>query len=416
MFQETLFSFGFFVLSMHSIKSINTEKSKICSACGTSPVNHHFLFVSNTLEEILGRTEKLFSKLKSSFKLVRLADAVEKALHNLLALFGLVRYNSDIEKATTGRSRLVWEEAQRRGIHMEQVVVLGKYMDNYRAKINGKIFYFESLPIPPSLPQSGYSWVDDKYKLAKKLKNLGIKSPNTKKVSDLQSALHTFDEFNKPLIIKPKHGSRSRHTTTNINTKEELEKAFHLAREISPYLVMQEHLSGSVYRATTILGELVGFFRADPPQVAGDGLKNIQELITEKNKNRHASVSDIEIREELISCIKRQGYVLESIPRAGMNIDLIAKTGRMYGGYTREMLREVHPKMHQIFRQASEAIEAPVLGFDLIIEDPTKDPDNQHWGIIECNSLPFIDLHYFALEGPRINLAKNIWDLWEVDI
>mgnify|MGYP006366473691 FL=1 len=77
------------------------------------------------------------------------------------------------------------------------------------------------------------------------------------------------------------------------------------------------------------------------------------------------------------------------------------------------MLPEVHPKMHSIFKKAGEIVSVPVAGFDLIIEDPSSDPDTQNWGIIECNSLPFIDLHYFALEGEPVNVATFIWDLWK---
>ena len=77
------------------------------------------------------------------------------------------------------------------------------------------------------------------------------------------------------------------------------------------------------------------------------------------------------------------------------------------------MLPEVHPKMHDIFKKAGVAIQASIVGFDLIIEHPTEDPDTQKWGIIEANSLPFIDLHYFALEGTPNNIAIPIWDLWE---
>lgn len=178
-------------------------------------------------------------------------------------------------------------------------------------------------------------------------------------------------------------------------------------------MVAQEHLFGSVYRATVINNELVGFFRADPPRVTGDGKSTIAELIKIKNKNHHELLSDIEINQELLDFIKRQNHTLETILPSDTTIDLIAKTGRMYGGYTKEMLPEVHPKMHQIFKKAGEVVSAPVLGFDLIIEDPTADPDLQRWGIIECNSLPFIDLHYFSLEGEHINLAKNVWDLWD---
>jgi cyanophycin synthetase len=83
------------------------------------------------------------------------------------------------------------------------------------------------------------------------------------------------------------------------------------------------------------------------------------------------------------------------------------------GGYTREMLQEIHPKFHQIFAKAGELVRAPVVGFDLITTDPSADPDTIRWGIIECNSLPFIDLHYYALEGSPNDLAPKVWDLWE---
>jgi hypothetical protein len=42
-----------------------------------------------------------------------------------------------------------------------------------------------------------------------------------------------------------------------------------------------------------------------------------------------------------------------------------------------------------------------------------NDPDMQHWGIIECNSLPFINLHHFPIEGNPENVASKIWDLWK---
>lgn len=393
---------------------MNKNTKEICSACGTSPVNHNFLFVSNIVEEMMGQADKVFLNIKFVLRLDTLAYYVEKFLHVLLSTAGVIRYNTDIEKASTGRSKLIWEEARRRDIPMEQVVVFGKHVDSYRARIrDNSWFYFESLPIPPWLPQKGYYWADDKSILSEKLKKAGIPSPATKILKQWRGATKAFGELQKPLIIKPKHGSRSRHTTTNINTLQELKDAFYLAYKITPYMVLQEHLFGSVYRATVINNELVGFFRADPPTVTGDGKKNIEQLISEKNKNHHEKLSDILIQEELINFIKRQGYTLESILPNAKTIDLIAKTGRMYGGYTREMLGEVHPKMHEIFKKAGEVVNAPVLGFDLIIEDPTQDPDLQRWGIIECNTLPYIDLHYFALEGPVINLAENVWDLWQ---
>lgn len=392
----------------------HSNVKKVCSACGTSAVNHRLILTLGILEDTLGRIgDKLFN-FTSKKNWQGVATFVEKMLYALFTLVGIVRFNEDIEKALTGRSKLIWEEAKRRSIKMEQVVILGKHIEFYRAKINGKKFYFSSLPIPSWMPQEGYKWLDDKFILFEKLSSAGIAVPKAKKVLTLSSAINAFNLLRKPVILKPKNGSRGRHTTTNINTENDMRKAFALGREIAVSMVVQEHLKGSVCRATVVNNELVGFFRADLLHVKGDGHKSIKELIMEKNKNRLKEVSEILINEDIENFIERQGYKLDDVLSQGVIVNLSAKTGRMYGGYTEEMLPNVHPKMHDIFRKAGKIVGVPVAGFDLIIEDPTKDPDTQHWGIIECNSLPFIDLHNFALEGPRIDLAKNIWDLWNI--
>ena len=343
----------------------------------------------------------------------RISNLIVGGFVGFFRLLGLAHFSTDIEKAGSGRSKLIWEEANRRGILMQQIVMFGKPLEQYRAKIGNKFVYFQSIPIPSWLPQEGYEWLDDKFKLGAELEKVGVHAPKVRKARTWKSAERAFNELEKPMIVKPRSGSRGRHTTTNIKTLPEMKEAYDLAKQISPALVIEEHLFGSVYRATVIDGKLVGFFRADPPQVTGDGVHTIEWLIAEKNQKKSERLSDIEISDDTHSFIARHGYTLESILPKGLTLDLSAKTGRMYGGYTKEMLPEVHPKMHEIFTRAGGAVQASIAGFDLIIPDPTADPDTQKWGVIECNSLPFIDLHYFALEGTPINLAKNVWDLWE---
>lgn len=392
---------------------MNTLPSRsVCSACGTSPVNHRLARLTNIIDEFVTKTAgTFFSPVHIPYQNT-LVDITYGLLAKFFIITGLARLSTDREKAATGRSELIWEEAARRGIDMEQLVFRGKYLDQYRAHVNGRWTYFESLPIPPWLSQRGYMWVDDKLLLAERLEAKDIPVPKARCVASWSGAERAFSELAKPVIVKPRLGSRGRHTTTHIHTLAELRLAHDLAKQIARELVIEEHLFGSVCRATIVGGKLVGFFQANPPRVEGDGTHTVQELITEKNAMRHERLGAVEITDDLISCIARRGYTLESVLPENTTLDLSAKTGRFYGGTTKEMLPEVHPKMHEVFEKAAALVDAPVVGFDLITTDPTSDPDSVRWGIIECNSLPFIDLHYYALEGEPNNIAPHIWNLW----
>jgi D-alanine-D-alanine ligase-like ATP-grasp enzyme len=363
----------------------------------------------NIVDEVL---EKSLGALRIPHEQV-----MERALYGWMTValhtIGLVRWNSDVTKVSSGRSELIWREATRRGIPMEQVVFLGNPIEQYRARFDGRWVYFDSIPVPPALARENRSWIDDKLALAHKLEEHGLSVPKARGVTSWSEAERAFTEMQKPVIVKPRRGSRGRHTTTRIETLLELRAAYDLAREIAREVVIEEHLFGSVCRATVVDGELVGFFRADPPQVVGDGVHTIGELIEEKNRTRHERLGEVLITDDLISFIRRAGYTLESVLPHGVVLDLSAKTGRFYGGHTREMLPEVHPKMHEIFAKAAAVVGAPVAGFDLISANPQSDPDAERWGIIECNSLPFIDLHYYALHGEPVDVAKHIWDLWK---
>nr|MBP9802837.1 hypothetical protein [Candidatus Paceibacterota bacterium] len=196
----------------------NTKNKKTCSACGTSPVNHTFLLIDNFLNETLGKFMMYFF---NAYKNRRLARYVEIMLYTFLRMIGMASYNTDISKVVSGRGELVWIEARKRGLRMEQIKIFNRYIDNYRVFINGGVYYFESIPIPPHLNQYGYTWVDDKLILSKKLNKNNINSPKTFLAITERGALKAFDKLEKPIIIKPKNGSRGRHTTTNINTKEE---------------------------------------------------------------------------------------------------------------------------------------------------------------------------------------------------
>ncbi|MBV9159553.1 MAG: ATP-grasp domain-containing protein [Candidatus Kaiserbacteria bacterium] len=389
------------------------EAPGACADCGNSPVNHLETYLSHSLGMIFAADSDPRERGKIVGAIDRLVVALDPLVYRFFAALPGARFAHDPVKSATYRSQVIWEEARRRGIEMEQLVLIGKHTDIYRARIDGAWRYFQSLPVPPQLEYPSYGWIDDKIALKRALASAGIDVPRFASVSTLSDARDAFAAIGAPAVVKPRAGSRGRHTTVNVRELEELERAFESAQKLCRYVAIEEYIEGSVCRGTVIGGKLAGFFEARAPRVVGDGLSSIEVLIQKANHTRPERVQDIVLTDESLRFLARSGRTPDFVPALGEIVPLSHRTGRLFGGYTRELFGKEHGKLRQYLERAAKAVGAPVVGFDLIIADPERDPDGQKWGIIEGNSLPYIDLHYLPLEGTPSNTAAAVWDLWE---
>ncbi len=385
-----------------------------CAACNDSPVPHLPTYISASIEAWLAdhsvsrfASNTLFFSLRSALADVVLGAFIEGALFLRIASLG-----HDIDMACTYRSQVVWEEARCRGIKMEQIFLFNKPTEIYRARLRDMRIYFQSLPVPDSLVDQQYERLDDKLCLKKFLNEQGIAVSRAHQAHTLREARDIFESLQKPLVVKPRIGTRARHTTTNIRTIDDLEKAYTLAHQLCAYVLIEEHFTGAVSRATVVEGVLRGFLEQLPARITGDGTSTITELIEAKNASRPERVAVISLDAEHLAYLNRSGYTTESVPPRGETLDLSRRTGRFEGGATREIRDTVHPKLRAYVEKAARVLKTPLVGFDLIIPDPLQDPDEQRWGFLEANSLPYIDLHYFPLEGEPSNVAAAVWDLW----
>lgn len=328
----------------------------------------------------------------------------------MLHPLGLVSVNGDINQIKYPRAKVLWEEAQRRGIQIEEIKPFGQSIDLYRAKIHGKFLYFINLPRMETVATSNLTWVDDKYLLKKKMLGNHLPVAPGGSFSSLNSALKAFEALNKPVIVKPRAGSRGRHTTTFVYTEEDLRTAFKIAKQLCHWVIVEEHLFGDVQRGTVIGGKLVGVLGGSPPRVTGDGTSTIAELIKIKDGQRPEKVKETKVNPYFM---QRQGLSLDTILPKDKTVELSEKIGVNYGGTSYDCTKETHPDTKQMLEQAGKILDVSILGFDFIIPDITKSYKEQKCGIIECNGAPFIQLHHDPLIGESINAAKYVWDLVE---
>jgi D-alanine-D-alanine ligase-like ATP-grasp enzyme len=385
-----------------------------CAYCGNNPVPHTQAWLDSTLAIVTNPMSDSFLKTRLGRFFLSITDGIISGALKVFLAIKFVRFSEDRTLNVSMRAEVLIEEADRRGWKMETLLVFGIVSDMFRLTPPGKKpIVFGGLPRLGGSEQVLTGWIDDKAHLKQFLENAGVSVSKGKSFSDWTEAARYFESAEKPLIIKPRLGSRGRHTTTHIRTFEDYRRAFHIAKQISHYVVVEEHLVGSVYRGTVIDGKLAGVLAGDPPRITGDGVHTIRELIESKNKNRRERVGEVKYTETLNIFLARLSHTLDTVLPQGHTIDLTEKIGLSYGGNAREVTPQTHPKLCTELERAAQLIGDPFLGFDFITTDISADPSTVKWGIIECNTVPFINLHHDPFEGEPINVAGMVFDYVE---
>ena len=370
------------------------------------------------IDEMMSVVTTGFNRRMSRWFVVRKTfdffDWASPAIVSALVFVRVVKWNDSVDTIKGSRGKVLWEEAVKRGVSMRSIMIFGKPADAYEARKNGRRFLFSSVPSGGGGEQyDALWWMDDKAALKKRLEAVHVPVARGGSFSRWDTLVKRFRELTAPVIIKPRIGSRGRHTTTFIYTEAELKKAFKIARQLGPFVVMEEHLTGSVYRGTVVDGKVAAILRGDPPRVTGDGVHTIAELIELKNSSRDPRISAVVITPYHLDFLSRSGMTLDTVVPNGKTIDLLEKIGISYGGMSAEVTPQAHPKIVEYLTRAAHMIGYPIIGFDFIIGDVTADPDTQRWGIIEANSAPFINLHHDPIQGEPVNVAALVWDMVE---
>jgi cyanophycin synthetase len=386
---------------------------KHCKDCEPAQQIHFVAYASVILGLIC---EPFFYFMEMLFK--NTAEAISRRISmpffRLMTFTKLGHYTYEPTEKNSWRARCFWEEAKKRGIKMKEFH-LGPICDIYVAEFNQKIITFDGLPRPTTADSESLKWMDNKGIMKIKFKKEGIPVADGGTAWNKNQALKIFNRIKKPVITKPNLGSRSRHTTIHLNTKEDLILGFKKANKLSPFVIVEEELSGYLFRGTLVGEKLTGVIQRDPPKVTGDGVHTVQELLIEENKRGersgplyHQITTDKDTELEL----KRQNIGMSDIPKEEQTITFSQKTSRGCGGTTTEVTEITHPDNIKMLEHIGSFLKDPLVGVDFIIKDITKSwKEQENCGIIECNSLPFIDLHHYPLFGKPNNVASKLWDL-----
>lgn len=387
------------------------KQKKYCIDCGGAQVNHRMVYLSLWLSEMVEPWTKWMDNIIPERKL----EWIGPILIKVLCMLHLGNVTTSPNEKDSLRAKVLWDEAIKRGIEMKEFHLFGIGNDVFISRFKGKMRFFDVLPRTKDYNPAGLEWMDNKNEMKKHFIKAGIKVAPGGIASSKNQALKIFRSIDKPVIAKPNQGSRSRHTTTHIQTEEGLINAYKKAHMLSPWVMIEEELSGYVHRGTVIGGKLIAVLRREPAYVIGDGIHNIKDLIDIENKNPlrdNKIFHQLKLDDEAIKELTHWNRTPDMIPKDKEIVTLGQKTSRAVGGGITDMTDVVHPDNKAMLEKIGEVLNDPLIGVDFIMDDVSVSwKDQPKSGVIECNSAPFIDLHHFPLVGRPHNVAAALWDI-----
>ena len=344
-------------------------------------------------------------------------------LYNLFRALLIVRILkeadiADNDETLSNRTLVVAREAAKRGIVVKAFKFLGRESTNFFSlKIKNKKIFFEVLPTEEITKIAKIDF-DDKFKFKRILKSNNLPCAEGERFIKIKPALAYAEKLGFPLAVKPNNSSLSKHVTCDIQNETDLKKSIRIAQIINPYFIVEKFIGGHTHRVTLVNHEVAGCCMREAPNVTGDGVHTIAELIEIKNRHpwrgeshqKNFTLHKIIIDESARSFLAKQGYSLESILPEGTKAYLRDKIILKSGADIHDKTDEVHPDNIALFEKISRLCEAPLIGLDFICQDISRPYHQQECAVLEANSLPYIDMHHYPTTGKPRNIAGLVVD------
>ena len=242
------------------------------------------------------------------------------------------------------------------------------------------------------------SIAQDKHLTKDLLQAAGVPVPTGRPVSDADDAWAVAQQIGLPVVVKPQDGNQGKGVTVNVATREHLNAAFKAAAAIGTVMI-EKYLAGGDFRLLVVGKKLVAAARRDPPQVIGDGVLTVNELVDRVNADPrrgdgHAtSLTRIRLDNIAISRLRVQGLEPDSVPAKGRRVMLRHNANLSTGGSATDVTDDVHPEVAARAVAAAQMVGLHICGVDVVCESVLRPLEEQRGGVVEVNAAPGLRMH-----------------------
>ena len=260
------------------------------------------------------------------------------------------------------------------------------------------------------------SIVQDKELTKTLLHAAGIPVPIGREVTSAEDAWAAACEIGVPVVIKPLDSNQGKGVTVNLVTSEQVKAAYMIAAEISDNVLVERYIPGHDYRMLVVGNKLVAAARREPPQVIGDGVHSIYQLVEQINRDpmrgegHVTSLTKIHLDEISIAHLVAQGLTAESIPVKGMRVILRKNANLSTGGTATDVTDDVHPELAARVVAAAKVVGLDICGVDVVCDNVMNSLEDQGGGVIEVNAAPGLRMHLQPSYGKARAVGEAIID------
>jgi len=291
-----------------------------------------------------------------------------------------------VEEKLNPYAAIVVDEARRRGIRAD---IIDAESGFFRLSYGGRSVRCREA-LSEFTSAVAMSICDDKAATRRIVKAAGIVVPD--QIAAGVGDIDAFLDEHGTVVVKPARGEQGKGVAVGLKTRDEVDAAVEAARVWSDEVLVEEWVSGRDLRLVVIDYKVVATAIRRPAEIMGNGRATVTELIAAQSRRRQQATdgeSAIEIDDEALRCLEEAGYGPADVVADGVTIP-VRKTANLHtGGTIHDVTGETHPVLIEAAVRAARAIEIPVTGIDLMVEDPRK-PD---YAFIEANERPGLANH-----------------------
>ncbi|MCU0295947.1 MAG: cyanophycin synthetase [Candidatus Nanopelagicales bacterium] len=258
----------------------------------------------------------------------------------------------------------------------------------------------------------------DKELTGRLLAAAGLPVPGSHSCRTVEQAIRLAERIGYPVVLKPADGNHGRGVQLDLRDAAAIEANFAAAKEQARNgrVIVESFYSGKDYRVLVVGGHMVAVAERVPAHVVGDGVHTVAELVEIVNSDPRRGVGHekvltrIRVSESAIELVAEQGFGMDDVPEAGLEVRLAATGNMSTGGISIDRTYDAHPDNVEIAEEAARVVGLDVAGIDFICPDIAETVRETGGGMCEVNAAPGFRMHTHPTIGEPQFVAKAVID------